>query len=61
MLATGTVRSVMVDFDKVSDPNAEYTMRDLSAETMGIDNERGGTRDAKITGSCRRPSSSGRP
>ena len=49
MLATGTVRSVMVDFDKVSDPNAEYTMRDLSAETMGIDNARGGTRDAEIT------------
>jgi L-alanine-DL-glutamate epimerase-like enolase superfamily enzyme len=39
----------MVEFDELRDPNAEYTMRDLSAETMGIDAERGGTRDAEIT------------
>ena len=35
----------MVDFDKISDPNAEYTMRDLSAETMGATRERPGPRD----------------
>ncbi|SFL33385.1 D-xylonate dehydratase [Halogranum rubrum] len=39
----------MVEYAKLSDPNAEYTMRDLSSETMGITNERGGVRDAKIT------------
>ncbi|MCG1003192.1 MULTISPECIES: mandelate racemase/muconate lactonizing enzyme family protein [Halobacterium] len=39
----------MVDYAKLRDPNAEYTMRDLSAETMGISNERGGVRDAEIT------------
>jgi D-xylonate dehydratase len=39
----------MVDHAKLRDPNAEYTMRDLSAETMGISNERGGVRDAEIT------------
>ncbi|MFC7203179.1 mandelate racemase/muconate lactonizing enzyme family protein [Haloferax namakaokahaiae] len=39
----------MVEHAKLSDPNAEYTMRDLSSETMGITNERGGVRDAKIT------------
>jgi D-xylonate dehydratase len=39
----------MVEYDEISDPNAEYTMRDLSAETMGVDTERGGTRDAEIT------------
>ncbi|MFB6169258.1 MAG: mandelate racemase/muconate lactonizing enzyme family protein, partial [Haloferacaceae archaeon] len=31
------------------DPNAEYTMRDLSAETMGVRAERGGGRDVEIT------------
>jgi len=39
----------MVDHAKLHDPNAEYTMRDLSAETMGITNRRGGVRDAEIT------------
>ena len=39
----------MVDHAKLRDPNAEYTMRDLSAETMGIDEPRGGVRDAEIT------------
>ena len=39
----------MVDHDKLRDPNAEYTMRDLSAETMGLTNPRGGVRDAEIT------------
>ena len=39
----------MVDYAKLRDPNAEYTMRDLSADTMGITNRRGGVRDAEIT------------
>ncbi|GGM63324.1 D-xylonate dehydratase [Halarchaeum rubridurum] len=39
----------MVDYTQLSDPNAEYTMRDLSAETMGVTDERGGVRDAEIT------------
>ena len=39
----------MVDYAKLRDPNAEYTMRDLSSETMGLTNERGGVRDAEIT------------
>ncbi len=39
----------MVDYEALSDPNAEYTMRDLSAETMGATRERGGVRDAEIT------------
>jgi D-xylonate dehydratase len=39
----------MVDHAKLRDPNAEYTMRDLSAETMDITNSRGGVRDAEIT------------
>jgi D-xylonate dehydratase len=37
------------DYANLSDPNAEYTMRDLSAETMGVTRERGGVRDAEIT------------
>jgi len=39
----------MVNHAKLRDPNAEYTMRDLSAETMGITSDRGGVRDAEIT------------
>ncbi|NHN60727.1 MULTISPECIES: mandelate racemase/muconate lactonizing enzyme family protein [Halorussus] len=39
----------MVDHAKLRDPNAEYTMRDLSGETMGLTAERGGVRDAEIT------------
>jgi len=38
----------MVRYDSVSDPNAEYTMRDLSAETMGLERGRV-TPDAEIT------------
>ncbi|MFB6202199.1 MAG: mandelate racemase/muconate lactonizing enzyme family protein [Halorhabdus sp.] len=39
----------MVDHTTLRDPNAEYTMRDLSAETMGLANERSGDRDVEIT------------
>jgi D-xylonate dehydratase len=39
----------MPDYEKLRDPNAEYTMRDLSSETMGLTAARGGVRDAKIT------------
>ena len=39
----------MVDLATLRDPNAEYTMRDLSAETMELTNRRGGVRDAEIT------------
>ena len=39
----------MVDVEALSDPNAEYTMRDLSAETMGVQAKRGGGRDVEIT------------
>ncbi|WP_129115841.1 mandelate racemase/muconate lactonizing enzyme family protein [Halegenticoccus tardaugens] len=38
-----------LDYAKLHDPNAEYTMRDLSAETMGVTGERGGGRDVEIT------------
>ncbi len=38
-----------VDYSQLHDPNAEYTMRDLSAETVGVTRERGGTRDVEIT------------
>jgi D-xylonate dehydratase len=38
----------MVDYERLSDPNAEYTMRDLSAETMGLSKSRG-SRDVEIT------------
>jgi len=37
------------DYAELSDPNAEYTMRDLSAESMGVTAERGGGRDVAIT------------
>jgi len=30
----------MVRYDRVSDPNAEYTMRDLSSTTMGLERDR---------------------
>lgn len=36
-------------YDALRDPNAEYTMRDLSAETMGVTRSRGGSRDVEIT------------
>ncbi|WP_226479547.1 mandelate racemase/muconate lactonizing enzyme family protein [Natrinema amylolyticum] len=38
-----------VDYSQLHDPNAEYTMRDLSSETMGVTRERGGGRDVEIT------------
>ncbi|NHN49433.1 mandelate racemase/muconate lactonizing enzyme family protein [Halostella sp. JP-L12] len=37
-----------MDYRHLSDPNAEYTMRDLSAETMGVTKSRG-DRDVEIT------------
>ncbi|OYR83198.1 hypothetical protein DJ71_10675, partial [Halorubrum sp. E3] len=39
----------MVDHAKLRDPNAEYTMRDLSSKTMDLTKPRGGVRDAEIT------------
>jgi D-xylonate dehydratase len=39
----------MVNHAKLRDPNAEYTMRDLSAETMDVTNSRGERRDVEIT------------
>ena len=38
-----------VDYSDLHDPNAEYTMRELSAETMGVTAKRGGGRDVEIT------------
>ncbi len=38
-----------MDHSQLSDPNAEYTMRDLSSDTMELSNPRGGTRDVEIT------------
>jgi len=38
-----------IDYADLHDPNAEYTMRDLSAETMGVTAKRGGGRDVEIT------------
>jgi L-alanine-DL-glutamate epimerase-like enolase superfamily enzyme len=38
----------MVHHDRLKDPNAEYTMRDLSSETMGLGDDRG-ARDVEIT------------
>jgi gluconate/galactonate dehydratase/D-xylonate dehydratase len=37
-----------LDYGSLHDPNAEYTMRELSSETMGLSNERG-ARDVEIT------------
>ena len=37
------------DYATLHDPNAEYTMRELSAETMGVTAKRGGGRDVEIT------------
>jgi gluconate/galactonate dehydratase len=36
-------------YGSLHDPNAEYTMRELSAETMGVRAKRGGGRDVAIT------------
>ena len=38
-----------MNYGQLRDPNAEYTMRDLSAETMGITRSRGERRDVEIT------------
>ncbi len=38
-----------IDYGGLHDPNAEYTMRDLSGETMGVEATRGGGRDVEIT------------
>jgi len=37
------------DYADLHDPNAEYTARNLSAETMGVTAKRGGGRDIEIT------------
>ncbi|MFC4549030.1 MULTISPECIES: mandelate racemase/muconate lactonizing enzyme family protein [Halorussus] len=37
------------NYESLHDPNAEYTMRDLSAETMGATGQRAGLRDIEIT------------
>jgi gluconate/galactonate dehydratase len=37
------------DYRQLHDPNAEYTMRELSMDTMGLSAERGDGRDVKIT------------
>ncbi|GAB6878193.1 mandelate racemase/muconate lactonizing enzyme family protein [Halorubrum gandharaense] len=39
----------MPDYRKLHDPNAEYTMRDLSSETMDLTADRGAARDVEIT------------
>ncbi|PSQ61460.1 MAG: enolase, partial [Halobacteriales archaeon SW_8_66_22] len=36
------------DYRQLRDPNAEYTMRDLSSEAMGV-TDSGGARDVEIT------------
>ena len=38
-----------MNYEDLSDPNAKYTMRDLSSETMGLEADRGRIRDAEIT------------
>lgn len=38
-----------MSYADLRDPNAEYTMRDLSAETMGLTDSRGERRDVEIT------------
>ncbi|WP_254863265.1 mandelate racemase/muconate lactonizing enzyme family protein [Halovivax gelatinilyticus] len=38
-----------IDYRGLRDPNAEYTMRDLAAESMGVTADRGGGRDVEIT------------
>jgi gluconate/galactonate dehydratase len=37
------------DYSTLHDPNSEYTMRDLSAPTMEVERDRGGSRDVEIT------------
>ena len=42
-------RDSPIDYAGLRDPNAEYTMRDLSAASMGCTGERGDGRDVEIT------------
>jgi gluconate/galactonate dehydratase len=37
------------DYSDLHDPNADYTMRDLSSVSMGLTRERGGRRDVEIS------------
>ena len=37
-----------IDYTQLHDPNAEYTMRNLSAESMGLSRDRG-DREIEIT------------
>lgn len=39
----------MVNYNRLHDPNASYTMRDLSAETMGVSRDRPNGRNLTIT------------
>ncbi|QSG14796.1 L-alanine-DL-glutamate epimerase or related enzyme of enolase superfamily [Halapricum desulfuricans] len=36
------------EYRRLHDPNAEYTVSNLSAETMGVTRSRGGDRDIEI-------------
>ena len=38
-----------VNYADLHDPNSEYTMRELSSKTMGVQTKRGGGRDVQIT------------
>ncbi|WP_136688939.1 enolase C-terminal domain-like protein [Halorhabdus amylolytica] len=38
-----------IDYSQLHDPNAEYTMRNLSSATMGVTRDRGADRDVEIT------------
>ena len=38
-----------MSYDTLRDPNAEYTMRDLSQETLGLSRDRGDLRSVEIT------------
>jgi len=37
------------EYHRLHDPNAEYTMRNLAAETMSVMRSRGGDRDIGVT------------
>ena len=49
MRGAGKRGDMPVEYGDLHDPNAEYTMRELSGETMGVTRERGGGRDVTIT------------
>ena len=42
-------RPVSRNYESLHDPNAEYTMRELSGVTVGATATRGGGRDGKVT------------